>query len=182
MSTANFPTLVRAVVSSSVSDSWDVAKTEWDVAEVEEDPSADGICVCGQMGLASLFTIKNKRNGSELFPIGSTCVNQFGRSDLNSQLTVLSDLLKLRAAIRERKAIALDSELFSRAMLEDLYEAGAFTPDQYNGGDGGNDYDFLLKMFNKRNKDDITRPQRNKISVLLNKKVIPFVLEDPRLG
>lgn len=182
MPTASFPALVRAVVSASVSNVWDTAKAEWEVTEVEEDPSADGICVCGQMGLVSLFTIKNRGSGAELFPIGSTCVNQFGRADLNSQVTVLSDLLKLRTAIRSREAITLTSDFFSRAVLADLYEEGAFTPDQYNGGDGERDYDFLVKMFNKRNKDDITRPQRNKISVLLNKKVFPFVLNDERLG
>ncbi|MFJ3473148.1 hypothetical protein ACIPJ1_09465 [Microbacterium maritypicum] len=71
-----------------------------------------------------------------------------------------SDLLKVRAGIRERRAIASDAELFSRAMLELLYEAGAFTPDQCNGAAGGKDYDFLLKMFIKHNMDDITRLQR----------------------
>ncbi|MFK0242641.1 hypothetical protein ACIQTX_17460 [Microbacterium sp. NPDC090281] len=181
MSTASFPALVRAVVSSSVSNTWDIAKGEWQVTEVDEDLGADGVCVCGQMGLVSLFTIKNRSNGSELHPIGSTCVNQFGRSDLDSQVRVLSTLLNLRAAFRDGKVVELTSDYFSRAVLEDLYDEGAFTPDQYNGGDGGRDYDFLVKMFNKRNKDDITRPQRTKISVLLNRKVLPFIDHDDRL-
>ncbi|MFC4138488.1 MULTISPECIES: hypothetical protein [unclassified Microbacterium] len=182
MSTANFPSLVRAVVSSSVSNSWHVAKDEWAVTGVEEDPQGDGVCVCGQMGLVSLFTITNTHNGSELFPIGSTCVNQFGRKDLNSAINVLADLLKLRGLVRAGKSIPFTAEYFSRAMLEDLYEEGAFTPDQYNSGDGQKDYDFLLKMFNKRNKDDISTAQRRKISVLVNQKIRPFLDADPRLG
>ncbi|WP_214465595.1 hypothetical protein [Microbacterium flavescens] len=54
-------------------------------------------------------------------------------------------------------------------------------PDQYNDGDGENDLVFLLKMFNMRDKDKITGPQKRKIRMLINNKIERFILNDPRL-
>lgn len=181
MTTESFDALVGAVVASSVSGSWAAAVLEWDVTELEEDPAGEGICVCGQTGLVKLFTIRNRHNGAELYPIGSVCVNQFGVEVLDRQVSVFSQLLALRTAIRANENVTLTSEYFSRAVLEHLYFSDAFTPDQWNGGDGENDYEFLTKMFNKRNKDDITAPQRRKISALLNQKVLPFIAAHERL-
>lgn len=45
-----------------------------------------------------------------------------------------------------------------------------------------NDYEFLVKMFNKRNKDAITKPQQSKIYMLLKNKVLPFVQTHDRLS
>jgi len=179
--TASFDALVRVVVASSVSNSWNAAVGEWTVIELEEDPAGRGVCICGQTGLVKLFTIRNDQNDSLLFPIGSVCVNQFGRTDLDRQVNLFGDLLTLRNAIRAQEDVTLTSSYFSRAVLDYLYTEGAFTPDQWNRGEGENDYDFLLKMFNKRNKDSLSRPQQWKITMLLQQKVLPFVLADQRL-
>lgn len=182
MSTASFTALVRAVVSDSVANDWDTARAEWDVTAVDEDPRSDGICVCGQLGLAILYTITNRRNGAALYPIGSTCVNQFARTELNTQVATLSGLLKLREAIRAGRRIELTSEFFTRAMLEYLYDEGAFTADDYNKGKTERDFEFLLDMFNKRNKDNITAGQKKMIRGLLWYKVRPFILAHDKLG
>lgn len=176
-----FDELVRVVVDSSVSSAWSTAVGEWTVVELEDDPARGGVCVCGKTGLAKLFTISNERNGSFLHPIGSVCVNQFGRTDLDRQVDLLTGLLALRNAIHARQYITLTSEYFSRAMLEYLYSEGAFTPDRWNNGDGEYDYEFLRKMFNKRDKDAISSAQVRKINALLRNKVFPFVLADERL-
>lgn len=181
MTTESFDELVRVVIASSVSDKWESAVREWAVTELEEDPAANGVCVCGQTGLVKLFTIANESNGTSLRPIGSVCVNQFGLQDLNRQITLFTDLLKLRTCIREHENITLTSGYFSRAILEYLYVEGAFHPDQWNNGDGENDYTFLLKMFNKRDKEAISPKQGWKIVALLRDKVLPFVLADERL-
>lgn len=182
MSTASFPELVRAVVSNSVANDWDTARGEWEVTGVDEDPRSGGICVCGQLGLAILYTITNHRNGASLDPIGSTCVNQFARTELNTQVVTFSGLLKLREAIRAGRRIELTSKFFTRAMLDYLYEEGAFTADDYNKGKVERDYEFLLKMFNKRNKDNITAGQQKMIRGLLWYKVRPFILTHDKLG
>lgn len=181
MTTGSFDALVAGVLASSVSNTWSVAVTEWEVVQLEEDPTGRGVCVCGQNNLVKLFTIRNAANGFNLYPIGSTCVNQFGVAELDSQVNLLSDLLALRLAVRERRPIALTSEYFSRAMLEYFLDEGVFTPDGWNFGDGERDHEFLRKMFNKRNKEDISQKQSAKIYMLLTKKVLPFVLADSRL-
>lgn len=170
-----FQTLVRAVIDASVANDWGTAVTEWEVTDVDEDPAGRGICVCGQPNLVQLFTIENQRNRAILHPIGSHCVHQFERTDLNRQVDVLSKLLLLRAADRDRKKITLTAEYFSRALLEYFADEGVFTPDRWNENNGENDYDFLIQMFNKHDKDSITLPQQRKIYMLLRNKVLPFV-------
>ena len=71
---------------------------------------------------------------------------------------------------------------FSRDILRWLYEAGAFPANRFNNNNGENDYLFLLDMFNKHIKDNITQPQQRKIWGLLNYTVKPFVSNHPALG
>lgn len=181
MTIDSFDMLVQAVTNLSTSAAWALAVNEWDVTQLEEKPAGTGICVCGQTGLVKLFTIRNRLYGSELHPIGSVCVNKFGRDDLDRQIDLFSDLHALRKVILDGGQVSLTSEFFSRAMLEHFYFSDVFTPDQWNGGDGERDYEFLAKMFNKRIKDSITNAQHRKIYMLLQNKVIPSVLGDDRL-
>jgi hypothetical protein len=164
------------VLASSVSRDWESAVLEWTVIDINEDPSGQGVCVCSHPELLHLFTIENEHNGSQLHPIGSSCVKKFRRKDLDRQVGLLSQLFTLRNAIESQQAITLTNEYFSRALLKHLDAEGAFTPDHYNKGYGGQDYDFLVKMFNKRDKDAITPPQEWKINALLRNKVYPFIL------
>ena len=181
MSTDSLETLRRVVVAASDSTSWSSAVQEWVVTDLQEHPSGDGVCVCGQLHLVKLFTITNTVTSATLFPIGSVCVNQFGREDLDSDMRLLTDFLRLRTAIDTGARIRLTLDFFTRNMLEDLWYRDVFTPDQWNGGDGDNDYEFLRDMFNKRDKASITIGQRKKITALLLKKVIPAVRADERL-
>lgn len=178
--TANFAALQDAVVRESVATRWADAVMEWEVVGVEYDHAQGGVCVCGKTELVELFTIVNQRNGARLFPIGSVCVNKFGRSDLDQEVNVLKRFLHLREAITTHEWIELTSEYFSRALIRDLYDQGAFPPNQWNGGDGWGDCDFLLKMFNKHDKEAITAAQNRKIRALLG-TIKTFVLADERL-
>jgi len=180
--TANFQALRRAVIDASMADKWKTAVLEWDVASVEEHPTGGGECVCGQTNLLWMYTITNETAGTALFPIGSTCVNHFERTDLNQQIAVFRKLVQLRGAAQLGKHITLTTEYFSRAVLDYLYDAGVFTDDVYNHGDGWNDWDFMRKMFGVRDKTTINRKQRWKIRMLLDNKIVPFVLDDDRLG
>lgn len=180
--TANFQALRTAVIDLSTTDRWKSAVLEWEVTYVEEHPSSEGECVCGQTNLLWMFTISNTLNGAELFPIGSSCVNHFERTDLNRQIAVFRKLIDIRTAALKHKQITLTTDFFSRAVLDYLNEAGAFTPDEYNFGDGRRDYDFLRKMFGVRDKSTLSSKRQWKIRKLLDLKVIPFVLSDERLG
>jgi len=178
---SNFASLQAAVLSASERPDWSRAVHEWEVTGLEEDPTAQGICICGQLNLVKLFTIRNKRTGVELFPIGSSCINLFDRPELNYSVSVLADFAKIRQSLRDGKEVDLDKDHFSRSLLEHLYDQGAFTPDVYNNYDGENDLDFLLTMFNKRIKENITSRQRSKIYMMLTRKVFPFILDDQRI-
>lgn len=176
MTTDSFRSLVAAVVASSKADIWSAAVQEWVVTNVEDDPDQNGVCVCGQTGLGQLFTIKNRLNGVELFPIGSVCVNKFEQADLDRQVTVFAQLLGLRTALREGKEVILTSEYFSRALLEYFFHEDVFQANKWNGNDAENDYNFLVDMFNKRDKDSLSRKQNAKIYMLLKDTVLPFVV------
>ncbi len=179
--TSNFDDLKRAVLARSHHTHWSSAVNEWQIVDLEEDPSGAGICVCGQLNLVRLFTIKNSITGQSLFPIGSSCINHFGRTDLNQEVNLLEALAKIRSALQSGRPVSFDTQYFSRALLEWLYDENVFTPDQWNEGDGWNDYDFLLTMFNKRKKDTITSRQRYKLAAIVRNKVFPFVQSYARI-
>lgn len=180
MGTHNFETLRGAVLDASLSNSWAKAVEEWQVVAVEEDPDGTGICVCGKTGLVYLYTIRNTQTDWTLFPIGSSCVNLFEVEELDTSVTVLRRLFDLRAAYETGKRVDLTSDYFSRAVLADLWQNGAFPPNEYNRGNGDNDYKFLLDLFNQHH--EFTERERAKVWVLLNRTIKTFVLEDKRLG
>lgn len=177
MGSQYYNNLIKKVLEASYSDVWDVAVKEWVISDCEEDESLMSACVCGKENLRYLFTIKNVITGKDLFPIGSSCIKKFGREDLKEKANVQESMFKLLHAVKDNKFISLNPELFSRKLLLALYEEGAFTPNQYNNYNGENDYNFLLKMFNKRNKDNISVQQNKKISAIIMSSIRPFLIK-----
>lgn len=177
MATGYVAALIQRVIDCSVATTWDDSVIEWTIIDLEEDPKGQGVCVCGHPNLVQMFTIRNLRNGNELYPIGNECVKKFRRKDMKSDAALLTALYKLRTAINLGQA-TLTSTYFSRTLIKDLKDKGAFTKDKWNS-DGR--YQFILDMFNKKNKDEITGPQQYKINKLLENKIFPFVVDDDRL-
>ena len=180
MGTHNFEALRSAVVGASLSDRWAQAVEEWQVVSLVEDPTVTGTCVCGKNPLVYLYTISNRLTGLSLFPIGSSCVNLFQVEELDASANVLHQLLKLRSAYVNNVSVELSSEYFSRALLADLWENDAFPANDFNRGNGDNDYKFLLDLLNQRH--DFTPGERKKVWVLLNRTIKVFVMNDERLG
>lgn len=170
---------MMTVIRCSESDNWQDAVVEWDIEDCDEDLSCSSECVCGKENIKYLYTIRNKYSGRTLYPIGSSCINKFGRGDLKEATSLIESQFKLLHAVEEGRYLSLSSELFSRKLLRWLYDEGAFdTP--YNGYDGTGDYEFMLKMFNKRDKVSISLNQDKKIKAVLLNSIKPF-LQD-RLG
>lgn len=176
----NFGALRAAVIAASESQTWTEAVQEWQVVSAEEDPHGTGICVCGKTGLVHLYTIDNLGTQNQLFPIGSSCVRLFEVEHLNTRVNVLRGLIELRTAYESDKTVYLTSEYFSRALLADLWENGAFPPNGYNRSNGVNDYRFLLDLFNQRH--EFTERERRKVWVLLNQTLKQFVINDERIA
>lgn len=180
MTTHNFDTLRGAVIVGSRASTWAAAVEEWEVTGLEEDPTSTGMCVCGNTGLRYLYTIRNPGTGHELSPIGSVCVEYFDVAELTQGVSVLRRLFDLRAAYVARRPVGLTTEYFSRALLADLWENGAFPGNSFNKNNGKNDYQFLLDVFNSHSEP--TEKERRKIWVLVNRTIRRFVLTDKRLS
>lgn len=168
--------LIVRVINASEADTWENAVQEWEIVDCEEDEDLSESCVCGKEELRYLFTIRNVYNGNLLFPIGSSCIKKFGRSDLKEDAQVREGMFKLLHAVENNDFIELSTDLFTRKVIRALYEDGAFDS-QYNNFDGEGDYDFFLKMFNKRDKSSITLKQHKKIRAIIVASIRPY-LED----
>ena len=115
--------------------------------------------------------------GRSLYPVGSTCIEKFGRADLDYEANVQMDMYHLVHDIESGGRIELTSKYFSKKLLYALYEEGAFAPNKYNRYNGNNDYQFMLDMFNKRNKREITEQQHRKIRGVIAYSIKPFLRE-----
>lgn len=177
MGSLYYERFIRTVLDHSESSTWENAVEEWDIVDCEEDLRLKSACICGKEQLRYLFTIRNRLNGDVLRPIGSSCINKFGRSDLDSQTMIQESLFKLYHAIEENQFITLTPEFFSRKVLRALYEQGALDS-YYNNFDGTQDYDFLIKMFNKRDRDSVTYAQNQKIKAIIVGSIRPFLVRN----
>jgi diphthamide synthase subunit DPH2 len=165
----------------SVATDWESAVLEWEVFDCEEDEDLQAACICGKEELRYLFTIRNILNGNLLYPIGSSCIKKFERDDLDDDVAIKEQLFKLLHAIENNEFITLSSDLFSRKLLGYLYDEDVFQANSYNRFNPEVDYEFLLKMFNKRHKDSISTMQQRKISAIIMSSIRPYlrsVLQD----
>ena len=177
MASYYYQILIKSVLEASTTDKWEIAVREWDIVDCKEDEKHLSECVCGKENLRYLFTIRNRKTGRSLYPIGSTCIEKLGRDDLDYEVNVQLDMYHLVHVIESGERIELTSKYFSKKLLYALYEEGAFTSNQYNGYDGTNDYQFMLDMYNKRNKSNITEQQHRKIRGLIAYSIKPFLRE-----
>ena len=174
MNSRYYSNLINTVVEYSNSEYWEDAVNEWYIYDCEEDEELESSCICGKENLRYLFTIKNELNGNELYPIGSSCIKKFGREELYEEASIHEGLFKLLHAIEQNDYICLSSDYFSRKLLLFLFDEGVFdTP--YNHYNGEQDYLFMLKMFNKRDKTNITRHQDRKIKAIIVNSIIPYL-------
>ena len=164
--------LINTVINNSESDNWEDAVKEWDIVDVEENLDCAGQCTCGKEGLRYLFTIKNRINNHIIYPIGSSCISKFDVDKLKDEAKLKEDLFKLLHAVENNEYITISSDLFSRKLLEYLYNIGAFVPNNYNDFEPYNDYKFLLDMFYKRKRSE---KQEKKSSAIIINSIIPFL-------
>jgi len=167
--------LIERVIDKSEALNWENAVLEWEVFDCEEDETLQSSCICGKEELRYLFTIRNTRNGNLLYPIGSSCIRKFERDDLDEDASIKEQLFKLLHAIEKSEFITLSSDLFSRKLLFYFYDEDVFKPNSYNRYNPEVDYEFMLQMFNKRNKDSISTLQRGKISAIIMDSIRPYL-------
>lgn len=171
-----FSNLIATVINASESNKWLDAVDEWEIYDWEEDEDCCSRCICGKENIRYLYTIRNIYNGEMLFPIGSSCINKFERKDLRDETALIEEQFRLLHAVELNRYLSLSTEFFSRKLLKWLFEEGAFDT-SYNQYDGAEDYEFMLKMFNKRDKDAISIKQDRKIKAIIMNSIKPFLQE-----
>ena len=166
-----YKNLIEQVIKLSESDDWDEAVKEWEILSCEEDEYCSSTCVCGKENIRYLFTIVNLYNSNRLFPIGSSCIKKFDREDLEEDINVYETMVKIYNAFKNKSdQLLFTSKLFPRQFIKYLYYADAFNIDTRD-----QDYNFMINMFNKKDKKSITENQRRKLNYLILKYVIPFI-------
>ena len=167
--------LLRRVIELSESEYWKDAVTEWEIIDCYEDETLSESCICGKERLKYLFTIQNTLNQNTLYPIGSSCINKFNRTDLNEQADIQEKLFKLLHAVRGRTFITLTSQYFSRKLLKYFLDNNVFEANEYNQFTPEFDYQFLLKMFNSRTEP--TQSEQRKINAIIKFSILPYLEE-----
>lgn len=173
---SSFENLKKQILDNSVSQDWQSAVGEWELIDTEEDECCGSECICGKENIRYLHRIRNEINKKELFPVGSSCIRKFDRTDLNEKISIKEKLFKLYHAVGNNKFLELSPELFSRKLIRYLYEKGAFASKDARFSEEET-YSFFLKMFNKRDKESITTNQNKKIKAILLNNIKPFVQE-----
>jgi hypothetical protein len=88
----NISALMEDVVQASEANNFADARHEWDVGLIYRPAT----CICGKKGLSHEYTIRNQTTNLTLAPIGSSCIKQFNRPDLDKKARELSKWHKKR--------------------------------------------------------------------------------------
>jgi hypothetical protein len=124
----NFERLKAHILSLSVSQRFDVARTEWSLIAVELSEEFDE-CPCGQEIKEHCY-IRNRLNGNESY-VGNVCINRFLQVDTGN----LFDGLK-----RIAKDLAANA---NNDLIEHAYRMGYLYDEK--------EYTFLKQTMRKRN-------------------------------
>lgn len=167
--------LQEVVLTYSESNNWEEARFEWDIEKCVEGTAT---CICGQSNLRYLYGIKNRQNGKELYPVGTTCIKRFDHgSSVFENYDVWECLYHLRDDIKRYNygpIFELNSSIFSKKLFKFMYNIGIFKPTPYNKNDPANDWKFMIDMFNKP-KENRSEKQCSKIRAIVMSQIVPWI-------
>lgn len=103
-------------------------------------------------------------------------VQAFEYDDFDEQINVLRQLTELRAAFIKRVRVELNSEFFSRVLLEYLWLNGAFVPSPYDKNQPMRDYEFMRDLFNKSSRGYVSEREGKKSVALILGPIKNFVM------
>ncbi|WP_321873011.1 hypothetical protein [Burkholderia ubonensis] len=137
----NFENLRAHIVPLSVSQRFDIARTEWSLVAVEISEEFDR-CPCGQEIKEHCY-IRNRLNGNETY-VGNVCINRFIQIDTGN----LFDGLK-----RIAKDLTANA---NNDLIEHAYRMGYLYSEK--------EYTFLKQTMRKRNLSDAQIAWKTKIN------------------
>lgn len=168
----NHEILKSILINNSESKYWSEAVKEWNIIGYDEDSECISQCVCGKEHIRYLYKIKNDINKNVIYPIGSRCIKRFERTDLIEKTFCYEKSIRIYKAVKSYEYIELSSDLFSRKLLKSFYEEGAFESDFYLYSAEEN-YNFMLKMFNKKSAP--SPKEQRRIDALIINNIKPFI-------
>ncbi len=145
--------LIQEIISLSVADTWEFAKSEWELSEIyfSDEPET---CLCGHFPIIELCEIRNKEN-REIAIVGNCCVSKF--MGLPSE--------KIFQAV---KKIRKDSE---KSLNSEAIEL-AYSKDWINNWE----YEFYIDTFRKRRLTEKQTLKRKQI----NEKILTNINKDKK--
>lgn len=145
--------LIQEIVSLSVADTWEFAKSEWELSEIyfSDEPET---CLCGHYPIIELCEIRNKEN-REIAIVGNCCVSKF--------IGLPSEKI-FQAVKRVRK----DSE---KSLNSEAIEL-AYSKDWINDWE----YEFYIDTFRKRRLTEKQTLKRKQI----NEKILANINKDKK--
>lgn len=157
------------VIYSSESNTWKSVAREWEIIgykRVEEDT-----CICGKEKIKDVYTIRNRLNGNELYPIGSRCINKFESEEMNEDIhayekafnKISNGISKLKKSVKKGESIKFTSRLFSEELINYLNKKEILSD---------SDCQFLLDMRGRRSRNS---EQQERINKIIEDFIVPYI-------
>lgn len=159
--------LAYEIIKKSESKEWKEAVKEWEVDESCRTNESRVACICGKEKIKNKYKLVNKKNKKYIYPVSKKCIKKLGRDELNREVNTIEEMKRLEESIAEGEYLSIESGKLSKKIIDQLYKEGAFEGNKYNKFNGKNDYEFVVKMINKRNKNSISEQEEKKLKAIM---------------
>ncbi len=157
------------VIYSSESNTWKSAAREWEIIGYER--VENDTCICGKEEIKDVYRIRNRLNGNELYPIGSSCINKFESEEMNEDTDkfkkiynkISSGKSKLKQTVNKGASIRFIARLFSEELIRYLNKKGVLND---------SDYQFLLDVRGRRSRNS---EQQERINKIIEDFIVPYI-------
>ncbi len=160
---------LHPIICSSESNEWKSAAQEWEIIGYER--VEDGTCICGKEKIKDVYKIRNRRNGNELYPIGSSCVDKFESKEMTKDTDKFKKIYnkisngrsKLKQTVNKGESIRFIARLFSEELIRYLNKKGVLSD---------SDCQFLFDMRSKRSKN---AGEQKRIDEIIDDFIVPHI-------
>ena len=157
------------VIYSSESNEWKSAAQEWEIIgykRVENDT-----CICGKEEIKDVYKIRNRRNGNELYPIGSSCIDKFESKEMTKDTNkfkkiynrISNEIFRQRETAGKGESLKFNTRLFSKELIHYLNKKGVLND---------SDCQFLFDMRSKRSK---SAEEQKRIDEIIENFIVPYI-------
>ena len=159
--------LAYEIIKKSESKEWKEAVKEWEVDASYRTSEVRATCICGKEKIKNKYKLVNKNNGKYIYPVSKKCIKRLGRDELNREVNIIEEMKRLEESVAEGEYLCIESGKLSKKLIDQLYKEGAFKGNKHNKFSGKNDYEFVVKMINKRNKNSISEQEEKKLKAIM---------------